>query len=935
MSDRPPSPSSLSADADRIAALERYAILDTPPEPSFDDIVLIAKELCATPIALVSLVASDRQWFKARVGLDACETPIEQSVCAYALEQPDDILVVPDMTRDPRTRENPLVTGSDAMRFYAGVPLVTGDRLVLGTLCVIDRTARPGGLSMAQSAGLRALARQIMRLFELRRSVASRDIGLATQFRESETLRSSAAALAESEMRLRLAIEATGVGIWDFDPTHRRLHWDGPTRAMFGIGPSDPVSYEESFLAGLHPEDRQRADAAVRAALDPNGPRTFSSEYRTIAHDGTVLCWLSARGRLAVENGIAKRLVGTVRDITVERQAELAIQATEERYRLVTRATNDVIWDWDLAKDHVLWNESLLTAYGWDPSLINSSGGWWIDHIHPDDRARVDADIHEVIAGSGIDWSHEYRFECADGSFADVLDRGSVVRDAHGKPVRMIGAMLDLTERNRAEAQFRAVFEGANVGIIQLDPRSLRALRVNAKLRAIWGADEADIVGQPIGKWTPDEDAQERELLHRRLTNGEIVRETLEKRYRRKDGGLIWARVNIVSQWRGEDMLTTAMIEDITSEKQSEARHRALIGLGDLLREAKDTREVATAAASSLGHSLGVSRAGYAEIDCKAGLLSIEVDWTDEGVASLTGSHSLAQFSATIALLKRGRVIAVQDASLDPRLAKDAGSYAAIATRAQVQIPLIRHGELVGVLFVHDEKIRDWTQGDLDFAREVAERTWATLARVQAEDLQRLLNRELSHRMKNTLAMVQAITSQTLRKAVDIEAARDALLARLFALGKAHDLLLSGETESAEIRDVIANALAIHDDGLPGRFRLTGPSLLAGPKAALALALMMHELGTNAAKYGALSVPDGKVDVEWSIDKVPADPMVRLIWSERNGPPVTAPTISGFGSRLIERGLAGAVDGEVVIDYDRAGVVCRVIAPLSGFLAHS
>lgn len=935
MSDRPASSGPYSADSDRIAALERYAILDTPPESDFDDIVVIAKELCATPIALVSLVSSDRQWFKARVGLESCETPIELSVCSHALGQPDEVLIIPDMTRDPRTRENPLVTGPDAMRFYAGAPLVTGDRLVLGTLCVIDTTVRPDGLSSAQSAGLSALARQIMRLFELRRSVASRDLGLAAQFRESEMLRSSAVALTESEMRLRLAIEATGVGIWDFDLTERRLHWDNPTRAMFGIGPDDPISYETSFLAGVHPEDRDRADAAVRAALDPNGTRTFSSEYRTVARDGTVLCWLSARGQLVVENGVAKRLVGTVRDITIERQAELAIQATEERYRLVTRATNDVIWDWDLLKDHVLWNEALFTAYGWDPRFIDATGAWWIDHIHPDDRERVDADIHEVIAGSFADWSQEYRFQRADGSFADVLDRGSVVRDANGAPIRMIGAMLDLTERNRAEAQFRAVFEGANVGIIQLDPRSLRALRVNAKLRAIWGADEADIVGQPIGKWTPEEDATERELLHRRLANGEIVRETLEKRYRRKDGDLIWARVNIVSQWRGEDMLTTAMIEDITVEKQSEERHRSLIDLGDRLRDARNTLDVATAAAESLGRCLGVSRAGYAEIDGAAGFLTIEQDWTDGGAASLTGRHALAQFSATIALLKRGHVIAAKDVPSDLRFAKDACSYAAIGTRAQLKVPLIRHGELVGILFAHDGKVRDWPQVDLDFAREVAERTWATLARVQAEDFQRLLNRELSHRMKNTLAMVQAITSQTLRKAVDIEAAREVLLARLFALGKAHDLLMSGETESAEIRDVIANALAIHDDGLPDRFRLAGPLLLVGPKAALALALMMHELGTNAAKYGAMSVPDGKVEVEWSIDEGPAEPMVRLIWTERNGPPVTEPTISGFGSRLIERGLAGAVDGEVTIDYDRAGVICRVVAPLSGFLAHS
>ncbi len=936
MSDRLKLPSSDVADADRIAALERYAILDTPPETGFDDIVLIATQLCVTPIALVSLVARDRQWFKARHGLAACETPIEQSVCAYALAEPNEILVVPDMTLDPRTSANPLVTGENAMRFYAGVPLVTGDGFVLGTLCVIDRSPRPDGLSPGQEAGLRALARQIMTLLELRRGVTSREIGLATQFREGEALRSSAAALADSEMRLRLAVEATGVGIWDFDLVEGRLHWDRSTRAMFGISPDDPISYEDSFLAGLHPEDRDRADAAMRASLDPNGLGVFSCEYRTIARDGSLLFWLAARGRLSVEDGVATRLVGTVRNITPERGAQLALEATEERYRLVTRATNDVIWDWDLLTDYVLWNESLLAAYGWDPSLIETTGAWWLAHIHPDDRKQVDSDIRAVIAGTATEWDHEYRFQRADGSFADVLDRGSLVRNMSGEPVRMIGAMLDLTERKRAEAQFRAVFEGANIGIIQIDPRSLLALRANAKLRAIWGADEADIVGQHVGKWTPDEDAQELEVLHRRITAGEIVRETLEKRYRRKDGGVIWARVNIVSQWRGENMLTTAMIEDITAEKQDEARHMALIELGDRLRDAKDALSVTMVAAECLGRSLRVTRAGYAEVDCAAGVFSIANDWTDAGATSLAGRHPISLFPATIALLKRGRVIAASDVSIDPQMGKDAPSYAAIGTRAQIKVPLIRHGILVGLLFAHAQQVRDWTRAELEFAREVAERTWATLARVQAEELQRLLNRELSHRLKNTLAMVQAITSQTLRKATDMDAAREALLARLFALGKAHDLLLSGETESADIERVIANALAIHDDGLPGRFRFAGPAILAGPKAALALALMMHELGTNAAKYGALSMPDGRVEVEWSIADESSEPIVRLVWSEHNGPAVKAPAPDavGFGSRLIERGLASAVNGEVAIDYNVAGIICRVTAPLSGFLAH-
>jgi two-component sensor histidine kinase len=266
----------------------------------------------------------------------------------------------------------------------------------------------------------------------------------------------------------------------------------------------------------------------------------------------------------------------------------------------------------------------------------------------------------------------------------------------------------------------------------------------------------------------------------------------------------------------------------------------------------------------------------------------------------------------------------------DPALAGDAAAYAGLGAQAAINVPLTRLGRLDGVLFVHARSPRIWAAGEIAFVREVAERLWGTLGRIQAEDQQTLRNRELSHRLKNTLAMVQAIASQTLRNAPDFESAKEALAARLIALGKAHDILLTGARESAGIDAVIAGALAIHDDGQAGRLALEGPMIEVGPKAALSLALMMHELATNAVKYGALSVPGGRVAVTWSLD---ADAMVRMLWTESGGPKVAPPTRKGFGSRLIERGLAGAVGGSVGLAYEPDGVVCRVEAPLSGFQA--
>jgi GAF domain-containing protein len=157
---------------ERLEALRSYEILDSEPEAAFDDLALVASKICDTPIALVSLVDEDRQWFKARVGLARTETPRDQAFCAHVIM--DDVtLVVPDAAQDERFRDNPLVRSDPNIRFYAGAPLLTSDGLGLGTLCVIDPQPRTGeALRPAQIEALEALARHASRLLEHRRVAA-------------------------------------------------------------------------------------------------------------------------------------------------------------------------------------------------------------------------------------------------------------------------------------------------------------------------------------------------------------------------------------------------------------------------------------------------------------------------------------------------------------------------------------------------------------------------------------------------------------------------------------------------------------------------------------------------------------------------------------------------------------------------------------------
>jgi PAS domain S-box-containing protein len=200
----------------------------------------------------------------------------------------------------------------------------------------------------------------------------------------------------------------------------------------------------------------------------------------------------------------------------------------------------------------------------------------------------------------------------------------------------------------------------------------------------------------------------------------------------------------------------------------------------------------------------------------------------------------------------------------------------------------------------------------------------------QEEDRLRFLLAELNHRTQNTLATVQAIAVQTLRGAANKEVV-DAFEGRILALSKAHSLLGRKHWEAVSLRDVIDQILQPFglNDRRVARFSIEGDDVRLPPKAALSLAMLFHELATNAAKHGALSNgAAGKINIAWQAERTSQGDRMRLRWQESGGPPVTPPGRKGFGSRLIERGMAQDLGGEVRLDYEPAGVTCQIIMPV-------
>ncbi len=623
-------------DPARLDALCGYDILDTPPEPGFEDAVRLASTLCGAPIALVSLVDADRQWFKARVGFAPAQTPIDQSVCAHSLAG-GDLLVIPDLRADPRTRDNGLVTRAPHLRFYAGAPLRDSDGTALGTLCVMDVEPRPSGLTPSQADALRALARQVMSLLELRRIVRLRDA--AIEARDGALQR-----LAASEGRYRAVFEsAIDYAIVVTDLEGRVTNWNEGATRILGWTPAEMIGRPIALF--FTPEDRASGVLAKEMG-----------------------------GALSVGRGIDER--------------------------------------WHLRRD---------------------GERFWANG--------------EMMA----------------------------LRDEAGAAIGFIKILRDRTEQKRSalalqtsEANLRTILDTVPLGILFAEAPSGRIVGGNARAASILGRS---LVGAPGERERFAFHADGRPIAADEYPLAKVLAgapdATLEAHYRRPDGTMVW--IDIVG-----------------------APVRA-----------------------------------------------------DDGTV-------------------KGVVVAV---------------------------------------------------ADID-------------ARKRAEAMQGLLNGELSHRMKNLLAMVQAIARQTMRGTADLATMRETLSDRLVALGKAHDILIEGASDHTGLAAVLRGGVGLHDEGI-GRFSYAGPDVVIDGKAVMPLSLMLHELSTNAAKYGALSGAEGRVGLDWSILPGEGGPGgLRLVWRETGGPAVTPPVRKGFGSWIIERGLTDQVGGTISLDYAPGGLVCTLEAPL-------
>jgi PAS domain S-box-containing protein len=290
----------------RIAALCNLEILDTPSEERFDRLTRIAKQHFDVPIALVSLVDHDRQWFKSRQGLEATETPRNISFCGHAILH-SDIFYIPNTLEDPRFADNPLVTGPPDIRFYAGAPLYSENHQRLGTLCIIDN--KPREFSQAQLATLRDLADAVGA--ELRQVNL---IKLSQQLSESEHR------LRLKNERLALATESGNIGVWDYNIETNELNWDERMFQLYGVSREQFAGCYEAWSYALHPDDKLQAEKDLAEAI--TGIKPFDSEFRVIWSNNSIRYLKAAAIVIRDEEGRGIRMTGINQDITERKEME-------------------------------------------------------------------------------------------------------------------------------------------------------------------------------------------------------------------------------------------------------------------------------------------------------------------------------------------------------------------------------------------------------------------------------------------------------------------------------------------------------------------------------------------------------------------------------------------------------------------------------------
>jgi len=407
----------------RRATLRGLNVLDTEPEIEFDALAKAAAMVCGVPISLISLVDADRQWFKANYGLPGIrETHRNASFCAHAILGTE-ILEVPDTLLDHRFADNPAVTESPNVRFYAGAPLTTSNGARIGTLCVMGN--EPRQLTSAQRDILMQLAHAAVEALEHRRM---------------------ALAQAASETRCKLVIEGTDAGTWEWNVLTGQLHVNDVWAGLMGYRDNElPAPTVDIWHDRIHPADREESNAQLSAHL-AGATELYDCDLR-IRHRHGHWVWVHVRGRVLSKtlDGRPEWMFGTMLDISARKQQEVALRNSEQLLNQTGEVAGVGGWEVVIATGEITLSDQTCRIYGFPPGYRPQLGEA-ISYYALEAQATISHAVQRAVE-FGEAWDLELPFTKGDGQHIWVRTVGHIERGDDFRPVRLFGALQDITER--------------------------------------------------------------------------------------------------------------------------------------------------------------------------------------------------------------------------------------------------------------------------------------------------------------------------------------------------------------------------------------------------------------------------------------------------------------------------------------------------------
>jgi PAS domain S-box-containing protein len=493
----------------------------------------------------------------------------------------------------------------------------------------------------------------------------------------------------------RLLFEGNACPMWICDAESSAfLEVNAAAAALYGYSRDELLSMT---LKDIHPAE--------------HAPRRLSTgTWRHRQKNGSVMDVEVTANRIEWDGRPAH--LATVRDVSRQAKTEKALRESEERFNLISRATNDVVWDWDLIADTSWWNAGITTVFGYAPKDVGPGSDWWMERVHPDDKEMVLAATQRTIETAETFCAEEYRFRRADGTYALVRDRGYVLRDADGKAVRMIGAMMDITPHREAEKALREnqeLMRQMNQAIQDVfyvsDAETNDILYMNAAFERIWGVSVDAVRGRPRS-WLDSVHPDDRERVVRSLAEwqprGEAPEWNEEFRIIRPDGAVrwIWIRSFPIRDASGEIVRFAGVERDVTERKRTEDTVRSLLAITRQLNSTLDVDALMEALVKETLRLLD-AEGGFAGLLTPEGMTCLKYFTQTDAIPFTYRWPSGRGLPGWVA--EHGAPYVTNDAAADPQICRDIQERFSI--RSALCMPLLDpHSKVLGFIQTHNKK---------------------------------------------------------------------------------------------------------------------------------------------------------------------------------------------------------------------------------------